>query len=345
MELSHLIEALSDPRAYPDPADSVEVRQTHISAVFLVGDFVYKVKKPVALGFLDFTARENRHHFCREEVRLNARLAPDVYLGVVPIVQTSAGVRIDVDGDAIEWAVKMRRLPEAATLLERLRRGEVCPKLIEAVAYRIAAFHAVAETNERIASFGHFDVVARNIRDVFKRAAAHVGKTVSRGDFDRIQTLAEESLTRLRPVIDSRMNRGVPRDCHGDLHLDHIYCFPEATPPGDLVIIDCIEFNEQFRFIDPVADIAFVVMDLTVHGRKDLARDFVDAYMRAAGDDEGRLLLPLYTAYRAAIRGMVDGQLLAETEVPETERVAARTRASAHWHLALTELQSSCVSP
>src|SRR4051794_5697894 len=118
MELPRLLEALAEPGAYPYPVDTVEVRQTHISAVFLVGDFVYKVKKPVAPGFLDFTTLEKRLHFCREEVRLNRRLAPDVYLGVVPVVQTPAGVRVEGEGEAVEWAVKMRRLPQDATVLE-----------------------------------------------------------------------------------------------------------------------------------------------------------------------------------------------------------------------------------
>src|SRR5262245_36451971 len=125
MELPHLIEALSDSKAYPFPVETVEVRQTHISAVFLAGASVYKIKKPVAPGFLDFTTLEKRLHFCHEEVRLNRRLAPDVYLGVVPVAQTPSGVRVEAEGDVIEWAVKMRRLPDEATVLERLRRGEV----------------------------------------------------------------------------------------------------------------------------------------------------------------------------------------------------------------------------
>jgi predicted kinase len=148
-----------------------------------------------------------------------------------------------------------------------------------------------------------------------------------------------EALTRLRPLIAARAARGVPRDCHGDLHLDHVYYFPEQQPPADLVIIDCIEFNERFRFIDPVADMAFPVMDLKFHGRRDLARAFVDAYVHAAGDNEGSPLLPLYTAYRATVRGMVEGLELAEKEVPGAERAAALVRARAHWFLALAELE------
>jgi aminoglycoside phosphotransferase family enzyme/predicted kinase len=339
MDLPRLIEALSDPTAYPYPVTAVEVCQTHISAVFLAGPYAYKVKKPVNPGFLDFSTLEKRRHFCEEEVRLNRRLAPQVYLGVVPVTRARQGVHVEAEGEIIEWAVKMQRLPDEATLQERLGRGEVGVALVEALAQRIASFHRGAEANERIAVFGSFEAVARIIRDVFAQAAPQLGTTVSGAVFGRVKALAEEALSRLRLLIEARAARGLPRDCHGDLHLDHVYYFPDREPPADLVIIDCIEFNERFRFIDPVADMAFPAMDLAFHGRRDLARTFADAYFSAADDEEGRALLPLYTTYRAAVRGLVEGLELAEKEVPEAERAAALQRARAHWLLALTELE------
>jgi aminoglycoside phosphotransferase family enzyme/predicted kinase len=340
MGLLCLIEALSEAAAYPHPVERVEVRHTHISVVFLAGPFAYKVKKPVNLGFLDFRTLEKRLHFCEEEVRLNRRLAPHVYLGVVPVVRNEKGLQFEVEGEVVEWAVKMQRLPDETTLLQRLGRGEVGVELVESLAQRIASFHRGAEANERIAVFGRFDAVTRIVLDIFAQAAAQVGITVSAGVFGRVQSLAKESLTRLRPLIEARSARGVPRDCHGDLHLDHVYYFTDQGPPADLVIIDCIEFNERFRFIDPVADMAFPAMDLAFHGRKDLARTFADAYFRATSDEEGRALLPLYTAYRATVRGMVEGLELAEKEVPEAERAAALKRARAHWLLAIGELET-----
>jgi aminoglycoside phosphotransferase family enzyme/predicted kinase len=339
MDLPRLIEALSDPAAYSYPVGAVEVRQTHISAVFLAGPYAYKVKKPVNPGFLDFSTLERRRHFCEEEVRLNRRLAPQVYLGVVPVVRAGEGLQFEGEGEIVEWAVKMQRLPDEATLHERIRRGEAGVELVEALARRIASFHREAEANERIAAFGRFEAVARTIRDIFAQAAPQVGTTVSAAVFGRVKALAEEALSRLRPLIEARAARGVPRDCHGDLHLDHVYNCPDQGPPADLVIIDCIEFNERFRFIDPVADMAFPAMDLAFHARGDLARAFADAYVRAAGDEEGRALLPLYTAYRATVRGMVEGLELTEKEVPGAERAAALERARAHWLLALTELE------
>ncbi|VTU00091.1 aminoglycoside phosphotransferase : Uncharacterized protein OS=Desulfomonile tiedjei (strain ATCC 49306 / DSM 6799 / DCB-1) GN=Desti_1127 PE=4 SV=1: AAA_33 [Gemmataceae bacterium] len=341
MDLPQLIEGLSRPEAYPHPAAAVEVRQTHISVVFLAGDFVYKLKKPVAPGFLDFTTLDRRLHFCREEVRLNRRLAPDVYLGVVPVVRTADGLRFDGEGEPVEWAVKMRRLPEGATLLDRVRRDEASPELVAALARRVAAFHRDADADARTAACGRFEVVAQNVADVLARAAPRASGTV----FDRTRELFDSQLARLRPLIEARAARGVPIDGHGDLHLDHVYCLPDRPPPGDLCVIDCIEFNEQFRFLDPVADAAFAVMDLAFHGRRDLGRHFAAAYFDATGDRDGRELLPLYTAYRAAVRGMVDGLLAAEPEVPAAERDAAVARGRGHWLLALAELEAPARRP
>lgn len=339
MDLPCLIEALRESAAYPYEVGSVDVRQTHISAVFLAGQFVYKVKKPVRLAFLDFTTLESRRHFCAEEVRLNRRLAPEVYLGVVPIVATPTGVRVEGAGEPIEWAVKMQHLPDKATVQERLRRGDVDVDLVEVLAGRIASFHGIAETNERIAAFGRFEAVSRIILDIYEQAALHVGVTVSNVTYGRVKELAEQALARFCSLIDSRAARGMTRDCHGDLHLDHVYFLPDREPPGELVIIDCIEFNERFRFIDPVADMAFPTMDFGFYGRRDLGAAFVDAYFDASTDEEGRALLPMYTAYRATVRGTVEGLLLGEKEVPEAERAAALARAQAHWLLALTELE------
>jgi len=345
MELVRLIAALGNPAAYPHAVDAVEVRQTHISVVFLAGPFAYKLKKPVDLGFLDFTTLSKRLHFCEEEVRLNRRLAPAVYLGVVPITQGTTAICFEGDGAVVEWAVKMERLPEGASLLERLRRGEVGAPLIETLAGRVAAFHARAERGNRIAEFGRFDVVARNARENFEQAVPRIGDTVSRAVFDRLRVMTEEALVRLQPLIEARAKRGVPCDTHGDLHLDHVYSFPDRAAPHDLIAIDCIEFNERFRHADPVADAAFLVMDLHFRAERDLADVFAAAYFRAAGDAEGAALLPFYTAYRAAIRAKVEGFQIGEMEIAAAERMAARTRSRAYWLLALGELAKPAERP
>ena len=345
MDLSRLIQALSDPVAYLHPVDSVEVRQTHISVVFLAGPYAYKIKKPLCLGFLDYGTLEKRHDFCKQEVLLNRRLAATVYLGVVPITRDGTTIRMDGPGEPIEWAVKMRRLPDDSTLGERLRRDEIGIEQVEALAARVAGFHAQAEAGPRISIAGRFETVARNARENFQESAAHVETTMSRTVFERLRSLTDDALARHRRCIEARAARGVPRDIHGDLRLGHVYVFPDQEPPDDLIIIDCIEFDDRFRHADPVADMAFLTMDFALHGRRDLALIFAEAYFQASGDVEGRALLPFYTAYRAAVRGKVEGLKQTETEIPAADRVAALHKARAGWLLALGELETPSRKP
>jgi aminoglycoside phosphotransferase family enzyme/predicted kinase len=345
MELARLIAALSDPSAYRHPVDAVAIRQTHISVVFLAGPYAYKIKKPLVLGFLDYGTLERRHHFCELEVRLNRRLAPTVYRGVVPVTEDGSRVAIGGTGAVVEWAVQMERLPDAATFREQLRRGRIGGAEVAALARRIAAFHAGAETGPAIADCGRFAVVAQNARANFTESAAHVGTTVSQAVFLRLQELMERTLAALEPVLEARAQRGLPRDGHGDLRLDHVYWFPDRQPPEDLLIVDGIEFNTRLRYADPVADMAFLAMDLAFHGRRDLAGTFSEAYFQAAGDAEGRALLPFYTAYRAAVRGKVKGIQYSEPETPVAERAVVLERARALWLRALGELEEPSGRP
>jgi aminoglycoside phosphotransferase family enzyme/predicted kinase len=339
MLLRQLIEALSDPSAYTQPFEEVQVHQTHISVVFLVGDLAYKIKKPVTLGFVDYGTPECRHHFCQEEVRLNRRLAPEVYLGVVPVTDESGSIRMEGTGEVVDWAVKMRRLPGEATLRARLADGNVGATELEELARQLAKFHASAEAGSRISAHGSLEAIARNARDNFDEATTHVGATISRSVLDRLRTRTETALGRLGRLIADRARRGVPRDTHGDLRLDHVYWFPDRDPPNDWIAVDCIEFDERFRHADPIADIAFLAMELSLEGRADLDGAFVEEYIRAADDEEGRALLPYYRAYRASVRGKVEGMKLTQPEVPEADRAAAWARARALWLFALSELE------
>jgi aminoglycoside phosphotransferase family enzyme/predicted kinase len=339
MELDRLIEGLSRPAAYPEAVDSVEVRHTHISAVFLAGAHAYKIKKPVDLGFLDFTTLEKRRYFCAEEVRLNRRLAPGVYLDVVPIVAAGQAVRVEGPGQAVEWAVKMRRLPDDATLEYRLAHDQLDRPTIRALARKIALFHAAAARGEHISHFGRYEVVERNALENLQQSAGQIGTAIHRAVFDRLQFLTLQSLAQARALIERRAGRGVPCDTHGDLRLGHVYSFPDRPPPDDLVVVDCIEFNERFRYADPVSDMAFLAMSLARAGRDDLGAAFVDAYFHATLDDEGRALLPFYVSYRAAVRGKVDGLQATRAEIPEADRALALSKARGYWLAALAALE------
>jgi aminoglycoside phosphotransferase family enzyme/predicted kinase len=339
MDFPVILSALSRPEAYPHPAEPVEVHQTHISAVFLAGPWAYKIKKPVSLGFVDFSTLEKRHYFCTQEVRLNRRLAPSVYRGVVPVVRAGKGIQIGGGGEVVEWAVQMERLPEPARLKEAVLQGTADTNLMARLACRIAQFHATAARDPQIASFGRYDAVAENARENFRQTLPHQGHTVRPVVHTRLWVRMEQVLTGLEAMIEARADRGVPCDTHGDMHLDHVYIFPDRPEPDDLEIIDCIEFNERFRFADPVADMAFLVMELLFWGRRDLATAFADAYFTAAADPEGQELLRLYTAYRAMVRAKVDGITASDAEVPAAERAAALERGRAHWLLALGQLE------
>lgn len=339
IDTSLVIEELSRPEAYPHPAPEIRIKHTHISVVFLVGPYAYKVKKPLDLGFLDFTTLEKREHFCHEEVRLNRPRAPSVYLGVVPITADGDRLRIEGRGEVVEYAVKMERLSPEGTLRRYLARREVTPELITRVARRIAELHGEADSGPEIARFGAFEVVSGNALENFDQSESHVGETVSQEVFQRLRALTEAELEKHQPLIVRRAKNDVPRDTHGDLHLDHIYVQQSEAPPRDLLIVDCIEFNDRLRYSDPVADMGFLHMDLLFHGRRDLAEIFADAYFESAGDPEGRSLLPLYAAYRAAVRGKVEGMGFFQESVSQEVREGERRKARAHWLVGLAALE------
>lgn len=323
-----LIQALSQPEAYPYPVDRVDVIQTHISIVFLAGDRVYKLKKPLDLGFLDYSTLDLRRACCEAEVSLNRRLATEVYLGVESITREPNGeLRVSGEGDAVEHAVVMKRLPEEQTFKALLARGELTDDLIERLATVLARFHADAERSAAIAAFGDYPGLAANCRENFEQLRPFVGETIHPTVLARLEQATERELDTHRALIASRAKRHVPCDSHGDLRLEHVYQLPDRSPPSDLVVVDCIEFNERFRYGDPVLDLAFLVMELRKEGRTDLADRLTDRYVGASGDEEGRALLPLYTAYRATVRGKVHGFAVGDEEIPAEERERARDRA------------------
>ncbi|HEY1391058.1 MAG TPA: AAA family ATPase [Ktedonobacterales bacterium] len=346
--------ALARPAAFPldlPPDELIVPIQTHASAVLLAGDRAYKLKKPENFGFFDYSTARARRHFCIEEVRLNARLAPSIYLGVAPVIEHQNGKVSFADtcpldavpqpeevvkgGRVVDYAVVMRRLPEEATLEARVRSGRVTAGMLREVAARIAAFHASSQTSEHIASFGRTDVIANNWRENFDQMRPYVGRSLDQVTFDRIKRWIDEALAGHAKLFATRAGTGHVRDCHGDLRLQHIYVFDEsATEQQRLEVIDCIEFNERFRYSDVAAEVAFLTMELDAAGRSDLARVFVDAYVENSDDSGLRELLSFYSCYRACVRGKVRSFELDEPEISQVEREAARQEAQALFQLA-----------
>lgn len=340
MDIRSLISELSDPRAYPAGVQTVELRQTHISVVCLTEEFAFKIRKPVRFAFLDFSSLALRRADCEREVILNQRLAPHIYLGTVPIVWQDGHIQVGGTGEVVEWAVQMRRLPDDATLEHRLLEDQVGPELMNLLGQRLADFHAQAASTPQMAQYARYDAVAGNILDNLAVGSTQGAAVLERVVHQRLEAVTRQRLHALRELIDSRAQQGIPCDTHGDLRLDHVYLFPDRPPPEDLCVIDCIEFNDGFRYADPVADMAFLVMDLKFHGRADLAFRLAEAYFDASGDTDGRQLLSLYVSYRATVRAKVDSLESTELEIPEANRLAAADRACAHWLLALNELEA-----
>ena len=336
--LPPVVSAMLAPGFYPEPPARVDLVQTHISYVLLAGAHVYKLKKPVRFAFLDFSSLERRRHFCHEEVRLNRRLAGDVYQDVLAIVRRDDGFAL-APGDApgaVEYAVHMRRLPAERVLAHLLAAGAVKEPLIDRIAARIAEFHAAAETGPEISRGGDPAVIARLMDEDFAEVVALHGDTISAADDTAIQRWCHARLSALAPLLRRRQAGGRIRDGHGDLHAEHIYDLDDA-----LVIVDCIEFNPSFRHRDVAADVAFLAMDLTYHGRADLAAHLIERYAAAAGDPELPGLVPFYACQRAYIRGKVDSLKAREAEVEPADAAAARDSAVRHFALALRYTWSS----
>ncbi len=360
-KIPEMIIALLNSEAYPEPTTKVELIQTHISYVLLTDNFAYKIKKPVNFGFLDFTTLESRLHFCSEELRLNRRLAPDLYLGMVEITERGGTYRIEETGagssvpgsSVIDCAVKMKRIAKGCTLEEKINDRSVTPEMISDIGARLANFHyggkAVsgiapetetgAETNEAISAYGAPKAIRQNTEQNFTQTEGFVDKIIPEEAYRYLKEYTDTFLTEFDELFMARVTGGFIRDCHGDVHAEHII-LPASGKKNtgketEIEIFDCIEFSERFRFSDTVAEIAFLSMDLDFRGRHDLARILEDSYFGATGDSRGRELINFYKSYRAYIRGKVEGLKFKEPEVAKSDKAEAFFNARHHFHLAL----------
>jgi len=333
------VRALLQASAYPRRATGeVELIQTHISYVFLVDDEVFKLKKPVDLGFVDFTTLEKRKFDCEEEVRLNKRGCPEgVYYGVVPVVREAGTYRVlpegeSPQGEVVDYAVHMRRLPQDRMMDVLLEQDAVDFDMVGQVAGRLAQLHREAETGPEITRKGGVETHRANWHDNLGYVRPFIGRTLSQKRFDRIEAFVAAFFAREALLLRRREHDGWIRECHGDLRSDAV-CFDEALQ-GGICIYDCIEFNEAFRYSDTGLDAAFLAMDLDYRGRPELSDLFVGLYAAAIGDKQLPLLLDFYKCYRAIVRGKVESLLLDDPAVSREQKAAARKRARAYFKLA-----------
>ena len=332
-----VVEALLKPEAYPHPVGKITLIQTHISFVFLTGDYVYKVKKPVDFGFLDFTTLEKRHYYCMEELRVNRPLAGELYLGVVPITRDESGaIRVEGRGEVVEYAVKMVQLPQEAIMRILLQKGEVHPGDIEEIAAKVARFHAGAPRGAEVTRWGAYEQVVKNWVQNFEQTAQLRGKEVDAQEYEALETRVRRFLREEEELFRARERAEKIRECHGDLHSGNIFI---VRRPGKLYregiyIFDAIEFFKGFSCSDVLADVAFLAMDLDFHRRRELSEAFVSAYAEASKESFPGTLLEFYKCYRAFVRMKVESFKLFDMHVGEEEKEAARKLVREYFNLA-----------
>lgn len=311
-----LLAALHRADCYPHPVRDVRMLETHISWVLLTGDWAYKIKKPLNLGFLDFSTLESRRHFCAEELRLNRRLALQVYEAAVEIRGTPEQPYIGGSGPIVEYAVKMREFPQTALASDMLARSEFTPRHVDQLAQTIAEFHTRAERAEDTSSLGTPDAVLAVALQNFDQLAPWVLRSADRDALQSLRSWTEREYDARKAALAARRRQGGVRECHGDLHLRNI-----AVLDGRPVPFDCIEFNDQLRWIDVMSEVAFVLMDLEDRGRRDLAWRFLNAYLEVTGDYAGLDVLRFYLVYRALVRAKVHALRARQPAVEEAERL------------------------
>ena len=323
------VSALLSPQNFDHPITGIELLETHISWVILTGAYAYKIKKPVNFGFLDFSTLPQRLHFCEEELRLNQRLAPDIYLAVVPIRGSAAAPHFNGSGDVIDYAVKMRQFPQTAQLDRLLQQGSLRAEYLDAIAELVARFHQTVATADAHTPFGEPAQVWQPVVENFTQIRERDVPETSRDLLGVLETWSQTSFKQLESVLSRRKRDGFVRECHGDLHLRNIAWFEDRP-----VIFDCIEFNPNLRWIDVISDLSFLFMDLIDRDQPAFAYRLLNRYLRRTGDYAGLTLLPFYFVYRAMVRAKVDRIRLSQADVPDAERATGEQEYAGYLQMA-----------
>jgi uncharacterized protein len=325
-----IIAFLCDSRSYPHHPKRIRFVQTHASYVFLGSPYVFKVKKKVNFVFLDFSSLKNRRYYSEREVILNRRLCPDIYLGVIPISLREGKLKFGKGEKVVEYAVKMRKLQDRYFMLRLLRQDQVTTKDLDRIVSRLKDFYEAETPTQEITKWGRIENLKISTGENFDQTKPFVGLTISQEAFEAIARYTALFYARKGTLFSARVRERRIRDCHGDLHLEHIHLAPK-----ELSIFDCIEFNDRFRYIDVASDVAFLAMDLDHHDRPDLSRQLTSR-MAVSLRDTGMLgLMDFYKCYRAYVRGKVESFQQARAEVPEPEQKKSRMQAERYFRLAL----------
>jgi aminoglycoside phosphotransferase family enzyme len=327
-DTASLQKALLNPEIYPDRPKEVGFFETHISLLFFTGNHVYKVKKPVDFGFLDFTSLEKRKYFCEREVTLNRRLSPKIYLGVVVITQDEDRVKWGGSGEVVEYAVQMKQIPEGLLMDRLLKNNKVTEDMIEAVSEKLSRFYLTAETNDYIRRFAKPERFKQDTDENFEQTRKYVDVTIPQTIYSEVHERTDQFYRTREDLFYQRIASNWIRDCHGDLRLEHIFWGEE------IAIFDCIEFNDRLRYTDVAADMGFLAMDLDYNGREDLSQHLIRTYIPKSGDYDLPKILDFYKCYRAYVRGKVESFRLDDPNIPEVEKKKALKRAQEYFKLA-----------
>jgi len=328
-----LIQAMLREDFYPHTVRNIHLLQTHISWVLLTGTYAYKVKKPVNFGFLDFSSLEKRKHFCEEELHLNRRLAPALYLDVLPISRKGDGFKLGGSSNVCDWCVKMTQFADTDLLDARIRNNTFNPEWLDMLAHDVSAFHAQASQDAATSAFGAPGYLLRHI-DASLNAALHHPEAIKPGNIHDLRRQCMVQTQRLAHIFEQRMADRRIRDCHGDLHLGNV-----ALYQGRPTVFDCIEFNPEYRAIDTLNDAAFLVMDCDARGHVDLAFRFLSRYLECSGDYGGVALLPLFLSYRAGVRGKVACLLAEDKDIEIAGKQSKLREAAGYFDLAKAYLE------
>ncbi|MDH5564088.1 MAG: AAA family ATPase [Nitrospirota bacterium] len=332
------VQGLQNPESYPHPVDQIKLLETHISWILLTGCYAYKIKKPVKFSFVDFSTLERRRWFCEEEVRLNRRLAPEVYLGIVPITGSPSHPRMHGSGPPFEFAVKMKQFSSASEIHGILNSKERAEPFIQELAEIIAQFHAQIEQAGEEVPYGNPDMVWRPVGECLDEMPLELLTQTVREHLNLIERGLLEEWRNVSVIFRQRKQSGYVRECHGDLHLGNIAIFE-----GNVCVFDALEFEPRLRWIDVMSEVAFLVMDLEKHGRQDLAYLFLNRYLELTGDYEGLKVLKFYKVYRALVRAKVAGLRLAQLAERGMEEEKAKGELTGYVELAHRFM--ACVSP